>query len=433
VIFFPVEIIILLGFFVSEHLKKSKKINIYPQSISKFKLFSKSNLKKFFKVSFFFLIPWMLFFAFWFSFNGYYFGDATTNYRAQIRSESLNSEELASVNIFSNIIIPSDDQSRNEFDRLKLAQYFAVPLIPDPLYFFLIITSDTDQNEWRSDIWISYVTVLLLSISLIISLYFKIRRKETVSIILFMVAIVAFYSSPIVSGSPLASNLSEHANNRYMIPVSLLSFILIGVILVETWKKCLQSNPIRHYKIIKFSKILYLIFVAVFFLALIVTVPGIQDLYQTGFNVYDHLQYSKSYEELEKLPEKSLIIGYNGRKTLLHTDTHFYPYGNKFIEQQGNTTILSKTKIETLTKILEDGYSAYTFKSQMFPYDEVYFKFLESDHRIILRDYSKIFCKLELTLDSKESSTKGSSDPICFEDIQIVSKKIWPVTLKWPR
>jgi len=431
-VFLPAEIIIISGFFAYNHFEKSKKININSQSISIIKLFSKSNVKKFFKVSLLLLIPWIVFLAFWFGSNDYYFGDATTNYRAQVRTGSIDAEDQNLQTIFSNIIIPDEGHTRNEFDRLKLVQYYLVPLMPDPLYFFLIITSDTDLNEWRSDIWISYVTVLVLSISLIMSLYFKILRKETITIIFFIVTIVAFYSSPIVAGSPLAPNLSEHANNRYMIPVSSLSFMLIGFILVGFWQKCLSKNPIFNNKKIKFLKLFYLILVIIFFIALIVTMPPIQDLYQTGFVINDPVLYSKSYEDLEKLPEKSLIIGYNGRTTLLHTDTHFYPYGNNFIKQQGNTTSLAMSKIDTLTRILEDDYQVFAHKSNMFPYDEIFFNYLESDHGIILKDYSKTFCKLELTNNLNENLINVASDPICFKDIQTISKKIWPVTLKWP-
>jgi len=77
-----------------------------------------------------------------------------------------------------------------------------------------------------------------------------------------------------------------------------------------------------------------MILVILFFLALIITMPSIQDFYQRGFHFNNPSQYYDSYKNLEKLPEKSFIIGYNGRESLLHTDTHFYPYGPQFIEKR---------------------------------------------------------------------------------------------------
>ena len=134
---------------------------------------------------------------------------------------------------------------------------------------------------------------------------------------------------------------------------------------------------------------------------------------------------------MEQLPETSLIIVfYNGRETLLHTDTHFYPYGHKFIQEPISENI-PKWKTDTLKKILSEGYTAYAYKINMFTNDAKYFKFLETDYGIILKDYSKTFCKMVLVSETEENADNYSSDPICFEDIEEKREKIWPVTLKW--
>jgi len=431
-VFFFTEIIIISTFFVFQYLKESKmffkqkdvnNLGIFLQR----QLFSKSNFKKFFKLSFFLLIPWLIFSAFWFSYNDYFFGDALTNYREQIRGVSIDTEDIET----SFLTIPiTSDEIRSEFERIKLVQYYSIPLIPDPLYFFLIITSDTDLDAWRSDIWISYITLSLLSIALIISLYFKIKIKEVLTLLFFIIALVGFYSSPIVSGSPLALNLSEHANNRYMIPASSLSFILIGFVLVELWSKLSSNQPERNKKL-KSLKLIYLLFILVFFFALISTMPAIQDMYQRGFHFNNPLLYANSFEELEKLPEKSLIVGYSGRNTLLHTDTHLSPYKNKFIREDGDPDSIIQIRLSTLKTIIGDGYTAYTFKTNIFPFDVKYFKILEAEHGIILKDYSKTFCKMELISNTEENVDNYSSDPICFDDIVEKREKIWPVSLKW--
>jgi len=428
--FFPTEILILLGFFVVPYLKESKIFNRHKNNsgvIIKKKIFSKSNFKIFLKISSFLLIPWIIFLVFWLSFNTYYFGDAVTNYKEQMKSSNIDAEEQQ-----SKIDEPAEDVPRNKFQRLQLVQYYSVPLLPDPLYFFSVIVSDTDLDVWRSDIWISYISFSILSIALIISLYFKIKRNETLILLLFIVVLVGFYSSPLLSTDPLAQNLSEHANNRYMIPASLLSFTLIGFILVEGWRKCFSKDHTLHQKILHSIKLIYLILIIVFFLALIVIMPSIQDFYQTGFHFNNPLEAANSFENLEKLPEKSLIVDFIGRETLLHTDTHFYPYGLSFVQEEGDINKIPESKIITLKKIMKEGYSAYAFKNNMFSYDEKYFKFLEADHGIILKDYSKTFCKLEFISNINEVVDNISSDPICFKDVIGGGKKIWNVTLKWP-
>lgn len=432
IVAFPLEIVLLLGFLVKKNLNENNGINknksivfLIRQKISKF------NYRKLFKVCFFLLLPWIIFLSFWFSFNDHYFGDPTTNYREQARKDTTALEQEP---VVPRIVINPEEMknlSSSILGRINLVQYYLVPLIPDPLYFTLIISSDTDLDLWRSDVWISYVTFSVLLITLIFSLYFKINRIEILTILLFIFGIVAFYSSPLTSDPALSQNLSEHANSRYMIPASLLSFILIGFILVKSWDKIFPKKSNRNQKLIKSLKLFYLLVITTFFSALIVVMPSIQDFYQTGFHFNNPLQYSKSYEELEKLPDKSLIVGYGGGKTLLHTDTHFYPYGKKFIENQGNPKNVPIGKIELLKEILKNGYTAYAFKNSMFLYDSKYFKFLEAEHGIILIDYSQTFCKLESISENKENTNNISSDPICFADIVERPEKIWDVTLKW--
>ncbi|MGH7884728.1 MAG: hypothetical protein ACRENO_03425, partial [Thermodesulfobacteriota bacterium] len=414
--FFPAEIIIVLGFFIFQYMKNSKIINktnnVHNAGIVLRNLIiTKSNFIKFLKISFFLLTPWLIFLAFWFSYNDYFFGQPFSNYRDQFQPTPET--------IFG-----------NQFERIKLVQYFSVPLIPDPLYFFLIIVSNTDLDAFRSDIWISYITFALVCVILIFSLFFKIKRSEVLTMVLFIIAVVGFYSSPLGSPSPTAENLSEGANNRYMIPCSLITFILVGFILVESWDRCFSKNSKWNKKILGFTKLIYLILVVIFFLALLIVMPSIQDLYQRGFHFNNPLQFASSFEDLEKLPAKSLVVSYESRYTLLYTDTHFYPYLDDFIENNGNATNISQSKLTTLKKILNDGYNAYTFKTNIFPYDAKYFELLEAYHGIILKDYSDTFCKLEL-VDYNASEQNNRSDLICFKDVKEKRPKIWPVTLRW--
>jgi len=432
IVFFLVEILIIFGFFVIPFLKESKKFSKNYSGINQnIRIFSKSNLKKFIKISFFLFLPWIIFLTFWFSYNDYFFGDAGTNYREQMQTSAIDKDEEEIVHSTSILSSLFEKHSGDPFARVTLLQYYSVPLLPDPMYFFLIITSDTDLDIWRSDIWIAFVSFPMLAVSLIISLHFKIKRKETLSILSFIIILVFFYSSPLVSAHPLAPYLSESANDRYMIPASMLSFILFGFILVESWRQYFSKDSEKIPKIVKLLKWIYLILIILFFLALIITIPSIQDFYQRGFHFNNPSQYYFSYTNLEKLPEKSFIIGYNGRNTLLHTDTHFYPYGSSFLEEADHKKI-SRDKIQTLKEILEKGYTGYTFKSNMNFYDEKYFKFLEGKHGIVLKDYSETFCKLEINSNFTGNTNNISSDLICFKDVIEKGKKIWNVTLKWP-
>ena len=430
--FFPAEIFILLCFFVAPYLKESKiftrnknnsRVNI------KVQIFLKSNFKNFLKISSSLLTPWIIFLVFWLSFNAYYFDDPGTSYRDQAGAVTADIEKEYQL---KSDPISIEGEPLIEFQRLQLVQYYSVPLLPDTLYFFSVIISDTDLEQWRSDIWISYITFSILALVLIFSLYFKIKRKETLIFLFFIITVIGFYSSPLVANDPLAATLSEHANSRYMIPASLLSYSLIGFFLVEGLRKYFPKNHKLYEKILHPIKKIYLIMIIAFFLALIVTMPSFQDFYQTGFHFNNPFEAANLFNNLEQLPENSLIVSFIGRNTLLHTDTHFYSYGTKFVKSEGDTENIPTSKTEMLKKIMSDGYTPYTFKNNMFIYDEKYFRYLESDHGIILKDYSKTFCKLELISNTTEYVVDVSSDPICFKDDIASSKNIWNVHLKWP-
>ena len=101
--------------------------------------------------------------------------------------------------------------------------------------------------------------------------------------------------------------------------------------MVELWKKNLLNQSTIN-KILKPIKKTYLVLIFLFFSALIITLPAIQDFNQIGFHFNNPIIFANAFNSIEKLPERSLIVGYDGRESLLHTDTHFYPYGKKLIE-----------------------------------------------------------------------------------------------------
>ena len=69
--------------------------------------------------------------------------------------------------------------------------------------------------------------------------------------------------------------------------------------------------------------------------------------------------------------------------------------------------------IEQLKKIMKEGYEVYTFKSK-WRLDQFYFDYLKNEHGIILKDYSKTFCKLELTKSVDEIEINAKADSICY-------------------
>jgi len=64
---------------------------------------------------------------------------------------------------------------------------------------------------------------------------------------------------------------------------------------------------------------------------------------------------------------------------------------------------------------MKDEYDAYTFKEHDRKFEPLYFRYLEAEQGIILKDYSKTFCKMDLIENVSETSENQiKSDDICY-------------------
>jgi len=118
------------------------------------KLVTPKTRTKIFKVSFLLLVPWLIFFLFYFSFNSYYFGDPTTTYRdAGYEVPTLTQNFVPSF-----LTIDSD--------RFEWTKYYSIGFLPDRIkygladMFSISDASFTDIIHFRNiqlidDNWIS--------------------------------------------------------------------------------------------------------------------------------------------------------------------------------------------------------------------------------------------------------------------------------------
>ena len=92
----------------------------------------------------------------------------------------------------------------------------------------------------------------------------------------------------------------------------------------------------------------------------------------------------------------------------------FYP----FIAYSEKTQLWSdnETKaqsIKVMNELLDDGYDLYVFKNKNLG-DPSYYRYLEDEHGLILKEHSKTFCKLlRIENASDVNSIQIKSDDIC--------------------
>ena len=396
VIFLPIEILIVASYFLFQYIKIRKKdVEVKsPSNLNLIKLLSKIEIKKFLKTSLYILGPWFIFFVFLFNFNSYYFGEPFTTYweqKTNIETENVissyflfDSERFESINKYSSKFLP--DQTN------FLVKTFSFNLVS--LDKFLI----------------SVISFSLLFSALFISLYFKINRKEIIVFIIFILGLLFFYSSQSVisiTSSP----------ERYILPILPLFFGILGYLLYTAWKINYQRITSKHYQIISKSWKGILIVIIVVFISssLYYSKPVDSLIIKQNFEFKNPQDFADRYPlDKEGLTEKSVVLSLVGKYVVEYDVITFNPFkGYSHKIDTWKSEELKQESINLMKKMLDDGYELYVLKYKHFG-DHSYYKYLEFEHGLILKEHSKTFCKLiRIEVSNEENKTQIQSDEIC--------------------
>jgi len=409
-IFLPLEIFLVLSYFALQNLRHTKKeLNFENGTLIIKQTFSKIRNKKFFKITALIMIPWLVFFLFWFSYNSYYYGELVTDFFSQ--SPHGGRDTLDSV-------------FRFDSQRFTWIKFYLAPLVPGLQEAQRVTTFSTEAHDSLGINWQSPLSLLILITSLGISLYRKNKRTEVIVFFTFIIGLLFFYSSNYLISI-------GGAEQRYMIPALPLSFMLFGFIMHNIWKINLRGTSIKSSKtqaliLQRFGDVFLIIMIIILIIFLYNSFP-IQVVLQDGITFRDPSLSAKLYHApKETLTENSVILGGANRVAVFYNAIPFNPYwgyatGSTFDERgpitfwEWHPDALPKEHIQTLKKIMEEGYEVYTFKSNWVN-DPFYFEYLKTEHGIILKDYSQTFCKAEFIKNIIETNkTDAKADSICYQ------------------
>ena len=410
IIFLPLEILIVFGFFLFDYIKIKKQnvklINSQKPNPNFLKLLSKNEIKKTLKLTLYILGPWFVFFIFLLSFNSYFFGDPFTNYweqRNDIEAESVVSSYL-----------------RFDSNRFESIEEYSSKLLPDQTNFLVQTVSFNSVS--LDQFLLSIIYFSLLFSALFISLYFKIKRKEIIVFILFILSLLLFYSSgPVVSWTGVTE--------RYMYAAISLSFGIIGYLMYKGWNINFQKVLIKYEKLISKSwKSFLIIIFALFLLASLYYSEPVNSLFlKQNFEFKNPQVFADQYELiLEELPEKSFILHGKGRTIIWHYDAvKFNPFRGYDVPAETWKNEIAKAEgIKIINEALDMGYNVYVFKEKN-KGDPSYYRYLESEHNLILKEDSETFCKLvRIENENVENSEQIKSDEICHSFAATWSEKV---------
>jgi len=386
-IFFPFELLIIAGYFIFQFYKMDKKKTII--NLDSLKNWT----KKYSRLIFFLIVPWIVFFSFFLSYNNYYFGDPLTSYK-EARCE-VGLPCPAKGDIISSFL-------QFDSERLEWMKFYSVPLIPDGIAEKILILAPTSTDEVLGNYWLSILSLFLIAGIFIFSIKRKSMQTEVIIIICFIVATLLFYSMSYVTHANF--NINPDLQDRYMISNVPLSSLLIGFFLSTMVSK---NSFFKKYKIgKKYFKNIILILIISFLIFSIYESRAFEKVEDNGIKFRDPIKNANKFpKDLEGLGEKSVIIDHRGRKTLEYDAIAF----NIDIGNFGKT-------ITNLKMVLQSDYEVYTFKKYYTSTNMTsFYKNLESNHSIILKDYSKTFCKMMIIENASTSiNNEQKSDNECY-------------------
>ena len=397
VIFLPIEILIVASYFLFQYIKiKKEDVEVKSSSnLNLIKPLSKIEIKKILKISLYILGPWSVFFIFLFSFNSYFFGEPFTNYweqKTNIETENVissyvmfDSDRFESIESYSARFLPGKTVS--------IAKMFS---------FGLVVL-----NEFM----LSIISFSLLFSALFISLYFKINRKEIIVFIIFILGLLLFYSSgPVVSRTGITQ--------RYTIPILPLSYGIIGYLMYRGWNINYQKISLKYDQLISkgWKGFLIIIFTLFLLASLFDSKPVDSILIKQDFEFKNPQVFADRYPlDNEGLTKKSVLIFGLDRVIIWEYDAMpFNPLGG----YDERTQLWKNNKpnpepIKIMNELLDSGYDLFVFKEKNRG-DPSYYRYLESEHGLILKEHSETFCKLIRIENAKTiNNMQIKSDDIC--------------------
>lgn len=386
-VYFPVELIIIAGYFAVQIINK-KRVLLKGKNIGKPKNISFNyslDRKKIIKILAFIFIPWMIFFSFWFSYNDYYYGGPFETYLSQKQGV-----EISSISYIDTLFIIE----QKDFEQFKDYSKYLLPYQIPATYNRV---SENFDNLFGKN-WPGLLSPLIIIIPLIITFREKQKRTEIIVMSVFIVGILWFSS-----GQASIERAAMGLPSRFMLPALSLSFILLSFMIMKLLNsKNFERIPSTQKNIIIFKKI-FVVGLGIFFVVAFYFTPPVQMIVTDDIPFKNPQIYAEKYPpDLEGMTVNSVIVS-------VHNDQALAYNAIPFVMINANGTI--PEAVALLKEIISDGYDVYVFKESIWSNieKETWIDLIEN-HQIVLKDHSTTFCKM-----FNAESVSGESDNICFK------------------
>lgn len=410
IIYFPIEIGIIVSFLVYSQIKKRNKTS---NNYDKNKHTSVIKKQRILKISVVVIGPWLIFILFFMSFNNHYFGDpsitfynvpddpwvkpGTESYFSIFEPSVKNFEILKS---YSNFVLPYPLYKIEILDFEKISQERNDPVTSSLLN---LATNFIGKNN------LGILTIFILSIAILTS-FIRINKKSIILIFsLIICSNILFWSAGHVSFG------RDSVLGRYMVPTFPL-FSMIVSYLVVSWLK-INSNKMSFGRktLVRILKVIIIIGLILFLGVAWYNSPvgqwGIKDDFHFTNSVNVEPYYPLSLEGLE---QNSIIVGGHSARTIDYGFTTFDPFLGTPSQRITlfNPELLDFEVMQKLKDLINEGNNIFVYKELLNKNDKVFREYLVSNQGYSIKEYSESFCKIEI--QEKDKFEISSSDSTCL-------------------
>jgi len=374
VMYFPIELVLIFGFII---IAKFQNKNTKNKANLIYEKFFSLNKKDIFKILLFVVIPWVIFFTFYFSYFGYFFDDPFTNH--VMISQGSENTDVKSSSLF--VLNSLKFENLKEYSKYLLPYQF--PRLIDTSNVFSPIDDIFGEN------WVGILALLLLGFFLLFSLYRKNHRLTFIIFSLMIIGTVWFFSAVTNEERALRGDLP----GRYMFPAFSLYYMLLGFSIVSFFKTR-NIQKFSNIKILTGIKIMSIIILILFFSSAFYFSPPAQAILENNFEIKDPKIINQKYPlNKEGLTNNSILISAN-MEAMDYGFIQFKPY-----LQNEN---ISDNSLNLLKKTISEGNNVYIMKYPYDKKDKIFNKNIFNLNEFIIIEYSESFCKLELSKSDKK-------------------------------
>ena len=361
IIVFPIEIIIFSLYFIINK-KSIKKLNFRHIKLP---------TKKLYLIVLFMIIPWIVFFSFYFGYNQIFFDDPLTNYVIQQRGYESTDAKLSSIFLIED----------KHFENLKQYSKYLLP------YQFPAMEKQLfDQfNNIFGTFWLGILSLVILFSSLIIAFKTKNHRIELLVFTTLILGIIWFFAS-ITSEDRAIYGVP----GRYILPASTVFYMVLGFLIVTIFTKL---NNFRNFPSVntgKFLQISMIVLLGLFFFAAFYFTPPSELIKTNSYEIKNPILLAQDHPpNREGLTDSSVIMSVKTDRVLEYSAIPFAILPNERGFMNNNSSLL-------LDEIILDGYDVFIFKKATYPSEKKIISELIEQNGFILKDYSKSFCKISI-------------------------------------